>query len=540
MDAFLSKRVCYLGAEASLVRLIGPSGDVAWSPERDAGAEQEIDFETTRRRVSDAAAWVASQTDGPRRIDLACIGVEQSLCSWISAPSPEPQIVAAAVRQREEDWGEAASVVSVQPLYEKERSGQSAGLAGAIAALRSRGRNAPQRLATPLAVIETRDAAARLWLDDLDARGVRVGAVTTLWHAIALVWGEQAPAAGTNGSEHNGHGAPEAPISAVALVNGEGQVTWAWARGRRLIAGGVTSITRPRAIDAPAPDGGGEGAEENATSATPIHALPSEESCGRLVLDWLTWSAHIGQAPDRIVVVGEGAGVLVESLGRLWPSAPARAIEESDALGATLSQLAERLDDTPVSPADPRSSLVQLSYRPGRQHRRLFTLAAVAMALLAVGIAGVGFKARQWQSDLQAETSSLSTDTRQQIAAAAPQAAGSRATAFMIEQLRGVLAEVRAAGADLEEPPPPAPILDELVRFSRAVATLEESGARIERFQISRPTSTATIVVQDLGAAESLRNRIISNAERINWIGVISGSSPNVRLTMTGEWRAGQ
>ncbi|TVQ33141.1 MAG: hypothetical protein EA376_03545 [Phycisphaeraceae bacterium] len=538
MDAFVSKRVCYLGAEASLVRLIGPSGDVAWSPEQSASADEEADFGTTRLRVGDAAAWVAGQPDGARRIDLVCLGVEESLCSWISAPSPEPQVVAAAVRQREEDWGEAASVVSVQPLFEKDRSPQQSGLSSALAAIRSRGDRTKSRLATPLAVIESRDASARIWLDDLDARGVRIGAVSTLWHAIALVWGEQAPAA-ASGSDagQNGHGPPEASVSAVALVNGDGQVTWAWARGRRLLAGGVTSITRPRAIDSSAAQ---LDERDGQSAATPVQALPSEESCGRLVLDWLTWSAHIGQAPDRIIVVGEGADGLADSLGRLWPSAPSKAIEEPDALGATLKLLAERLDETPVTPADPRSSLVELSLRPGRQHRRLFTLIAIAMALLAVGIAGVGFKARQWQSDLRAETSSLSAETRQAISAAAPQAAGARATTFMIEQLRGVLAETRAAGADLEEPPPPAPILDELVRFSRAIATVEESGARIERFQISRPTSTATIIVQDLGAAESLRNRIISNAERINWIGVISGSSPNVRLTMNGEWRTGQ
>ena len=114
--------VCYLAADASVARAVTGAAAATWvasdspAPAGPAAPGGGVAAGTDVRRISDAAAWAASQAPPSQRFDVVCIGVGRSLCTWISAPSTERQVILAAVRQRDQDWGGAGMAASVQSL----------------------------------------------------------------------------------------------------------------------------------------------------------------------------------------------------------------------------------------------------------------------------------------------------------------------------------------------------------------------------------------------------------------------------------------
>ncbi len=383
----MSRRVCYLaraqgGERLCEVRLVGEGSedshalDGNWS-----------DASAARAQVQVAAEWIAQrllQGEGARAgLRMICVDVEGARCSWLSAPGVEESVVAGALSMSDA-WGEGGSSASLS-------NGPWAPPAGDEASIQSLAAPAPPQartkdpLALRLAVLSVPDVSARLLVDDLDDRGISADRVVSLWHAAAMAWDPAAP--GAPGQRHAGDDRvvdSGAPATAVVLVDPKGRLVWSWSRGADLLAAGSMRLHRT---------------EDESASVGVTRA-----NLSRLAAEWLGWSAQLGAAPARVVVVTprthEGDGLtpaeLGQALGELWPGASVDLAVHEDPVLATLVRLA-RMDAPPAQGAsDRRQSLVTLSGRPGRAHRSMYRWASGAILAGALAMGVVAW--RSWSS----------------------------------------------------------------------------------------------------------------------------------------------
>ncbi len=509
--------MAYLEPDLSLVRVLSESGDSTWRPDP-SELQEDVSGEGRSHRltgpepitVGEAAQWSAHALGARGRLDHVCLGVDQALCVWIAAPSADPGVVAAALRHRGEEWGVfGATFATVQPLAVDESHSpeqEAAPARSLIARLRARFEQRAGGESRRMAVLCLQDGAVRNWLDELDRRGVRIGAISTLWHAIVRAWS----------GERSG-------VSAVAVVERGGRITWAWGQQGDLLAGGLAALPPEQALEGgSSPNGDSEAAQTD------------EAEAGRLVLDWLTWSAQLGETPDRIVLIGHGNERIASALSERWPGAEVELIDEADPVGATLSRIAE----APLGEGgmeNPRRALVELSRRPSRTHRRLFVWSAAAVALLGVALAGTGYKMHQRAETLRAQASGFESTLAESIRQVDPSAMEAPSP---VRRLRTTLAEALEARRQIEEPPPPEPILEELQRLGDTLRQMEELGGTIEMISISDELQGGRITLRFTGfEAEQVQRDIEGLDGPMRWQGQISGQPPNVTLTLTGVWR---
>jgi len=513
-------------------------------PEGGGEGEREEDWRRVQRAVGAAADWMVERLGGTDRIDELTMGVAESLCQRMSAPGVSPSVVSAALRQREADWADAQIPALIQPLA-RERDEASTTrpktfTGRAVEAIRGRGKSggsgrraghaqAPSE--KRFSVLELHDAVARLLLDELDRRGVRVGLVSTLWHAAARAW--------QDGADHAA--GESADLRAVVLLESEGPLVWAWHDDGDLIAAGSLAIRARRQPPRRAPERlieaerAAEGASEG-RPAPPGNAF--EPGAGRLTLDWLTWSAQLGRRAERIIVVGAGAEAFAEALRSRWSGAEVDAREEADAIGATMARLATTRRAGRPETDDPLRSVVELSNRPSRAHRRLGILTAAAILLIAGGLAGLG-------AQVQATTAAMDRARRSALVEkavlirdlpGAPQTA--RQSGFEVRALQTMLNELRAQAPEVVDPPNPRPILDELVRFASAIEPLQEAeAAQLDRLEISEDPPTAIIQASEFSLPETIRSNLTTSRGRVDWNGRIDGSPPNLILRLNGVWK---
>jgi hypothetical protein len=561
--------VCYLeraatGAAIRRVRLVGPEVDHAWTaPAEDPGPAPSGAPGSTPGLLAStraAARWVSDQLDDIRELLAVCTDTDGGLCSWLSVPSADPSVVAAALRLAPigggpagADGGLSAGLGSTDsplgaPGFGSERSIQALAVADPSSARsaslptltrKQPGQNVPAHGSRQrLAVLSVPDAPVRVFLDELDRLKIEVHSVVSLWHAVAAAWapGEGAAgfrrpgAAGANGS----HDGPEArviasdsPAAAVVLIDPLGRLVWSWSSEGELIAAGsmrlhtapqpVRSAFEPAAapppLDAEIPQGGAEltlteggarrippGAGDFAPDSPALECGASD--IGRLVMDWLAWSAQLGQSPERIICLGPttvpgparpGAPTpssLAEAVSLAWPGATVDVAINEDPIGATLN----RLRGGPGAPApahagrapatdattDPRVELVELTRRPGRVDRKLHRWAALAILAGAVATAVAGWRinsasvaARQKADDVLARR----TEILQQVDRVLP---GIATRPDPLGQLMGKLAQLREQRTKLQPEPP---ILQEAVRVLEAMQGFDD--IRIAEITIS-------------------------------------------------------
>ncbi len=525
----MNRWVCYIEPDLSQARVVSDTADETWraAAEPENGDEgSAIAAQRARQRIADAAAWVAGQITPSHRIETVCIGVSRSLCGPLAAPSADEQVVTAAVRMREQDWGQADAPGTIQPLAVRQskakqspwsvrvpRLGRGGASSTALAPLAKRMR--------PVAVLRIQDGAVRMFLDELDRRGVRIGAVLTLWHGAARAWAGGDAAA----TADNGHPGPGSDLlTAVAMLEPSGSVIWAWCDGDRLVAAGLAAI--PGAGAAP---GAGPGEQASAPAS-------AESFSGRLILDWMTWSAQLGRTPDRIALIGRRGATLAKRLETAWPAAaPVRLIEEGDPIGATMKRLVHSSPDIEEAAEDPRQSVLDLTTRPGRAHKRLITWSAVAAMLVALGVGVIGIRMLTWAGDVRDLAALKRTELREVVRGVAPGLDTHAAPALALQgELMRLVNEGRS---DVRRPPPPDPVLDELMIVAQELAKLENTNAQVQRFQVSREATNISVSLRELGAAEALRNALAQSGGKIRWTGRIEGTPPNVMLYLTGEWR---
>jgi hypothetical protein len=448
--------VCYIertpgGSGLRRVRLVGPELDQSWSapslagddPGRPAAPGEQL------AHLRSAAAWIAEELAPVRELAAICLDAEGGVCSWISAPSADPQVVLAAIRQigaPATSTGEPAAVAagfgllpddamglasarSVQALAAPEQTGGSGFTSG--------GKGTPSLPRRRLGVLSVADAPVRVLIDELDALKIGVGSVISFWHAAALAWDpsvERTTArdrAQRNGAAETSPHAPivvepDAPVTATVIIDPAGRLTWSWSKSGELLAAGAMRLrthtynrVSPVAAAAPA-DLAPLGADEADLAPATRRLMPEDAGetmhaaecapgdVGRLVMDWLSWSVQIGRTPDRIVCIGPATlparpvpgepaptpSTLAETLGASWPSASIDAAIHDDPIGATLNRLRvlpmfqpARSAGTPAARAeDPRLSLVTLTSRPGRLDRTMHIWATLAILGAAAAV----------------------------------------------------------------------------------------------------------------------------------------------------------
>lgn len=488
--------ICHLlrsdrGAVLRGIRLVGLQDEAVWTA---AGAAPGVDpAEAVITSVREAAAWIVEQAPAlnggrARRIDRLCLDVDGAVCSWVTAPGGDPtaaqaeaqRLVEPSAAESESGFDAAAGFdaprrfpdlqdeLSLQPLAPPALPSGPATNRGAATLARFRGmagrngpgpaRPAPGSKAANAAlegmtsgrvgVLATPDVPARMLLDELDRRGVECGAAVSLWHAAAAVWDPGAPRARPGGTDEAV--STSEVRTAVVLVDGDdARLVWCWSRA------GVPEACGSMRLPSAAPGG----------------VLLGEAAAGRLAAEWMSWSAQLSAAPERVVCVvpGRSGGAGAEAaadfgrrMAALWPGATLDMIDDADPVGLTLRRFAERIDsgrDPLAGPAAPAAAALRsLSERPGRAHRWMYRWGAAALVLGGVAVAALGWQLRSASKGFIARAAS---DRERQVELLLSVDAKANKLSPRNEMQRLVNeAKTRVRG----KPPfePPKPILEEL------------------------------------------------------------------------------
>lgn len=460
------------------------------------------------------------------------------------------------------------------------------------------------------ALVSIPDAAVRVLLDELDDRSIEVGQIVSLWHAMASVLDPgvrdgvsvSARTLADNAPENLRVVAGSGVTSAILLIDPLGTLSWAWSLEGRLLVGGTmrlkqVAIRRPsfsstRAATGGAgpfadpfgtdsgstdtevrseaePAGGDAARRLGATDDAPYDERLecSSTDVGRLVLDWLSWSAQLGRGPERVLSIGpatvapdaaanasrgearhtsEGLG---EAIARAWGRAGgARAesaasepptvatidlIEEADPIGLVLSRLAGLTDrGSRVSPPsavgtanqpDPRLALVDLSTRPTRATRRMYQWTALVIAAVALALIAVGYQlhaSADGAQDLVAQARQTQTDALKSISSIVPNMHLSiQPEKDLQEQLR----ELRRRAALVK---PLTPIIPEVGRVLTAFDSVRsklpeasQSELKIVEISFSPVAPAVRLQVPDAGTGPEIEVALQSLPGSVRWTG---------------------
>ncbi len=521
----MGSRICYLerselGGLIRSARLITEQADERWEL-----GDGETDAGDAARAVS---GWIAERLRavGGRHatIDVLCIDVDGGACSWVSAPSADPRVVEAIIRQGPglgEETDFAGSTSPSATLGADVDVPGAATLQPLVATTNKRSRSGAVDARRRLAVLAIPDAAVRVVIDELDRVGIDVGHVMSYWHAVAQAWDPSAEKSRAMTVADDRVVSEDEPTTASVVIDPAGRLIWTWSRGGELLTAGAMRLVR--------------GGDDNAL-------LVSRADVGRLAAEWLAWSAQLGQAPSRVVCVAPeslvedgdslGASGLGAALGQSWPGAAVDMGVVPDPVGATLERVAQRVGGDGA--ANPRTTLVGLSNRPGRSHRSMFIWLSTAI-LAASGVCGV----------VAVRTGSISTKTDalvRQIEAErleiVQQAIGTEAAAQpdWMMQLRGALRKERKAlqaGLQRNEL---MPVMQELETVSFVIGYPD---FELRDLSFGQLNASFTVTVPSIEQYEQLREslRYVAGSS-VNWSAKADEErgSDRVRVRCQGQW----
>ncbi len=489
---------CFIRADLSEVRLMGEGAPATWTALPSVG-DAPPDLDALRARAGQAADWVAKTLGSRKRLAVVAIDTAGSICLWLRSPTDEVAVLAATLRSATQDWGDSIPRGEVQRLTDPAPA-DSPNARGYLDRLRRPGGNRTQ--ATPAeahgsAVLSAPLALIRLWLDELDARGVRIDAVASMWHALAASW-----AAETLDSEP----------AAVLLHESAGRLVWCWARAGRLLVGGTVLEEQP---------------SESTAEAEPP-ADPANRAAGRLALDWAAWSAHLGMLPASIVLLGPNADALRPALETRWPKVQVRMESTADALAETLTRAAARRS----ADADPRHHLVGLTHRPTRAVRTQYRWAAAALVMLAAAVAILGSRMTSAADRFRAAGAAAEADARTLV-----ESLGNPRLLSAPNLVKALESEVMVEGTRPQPkgPPAPRPIFDELRRLATTFAKFE--GVRLVQVQIDTKTPiTMQANVPDRRTGEEIRVALQQEPGSLTWTEA-AGVGADQALRMNGAWK---
>ncbi|MBX3358178.1 MAG: hypothetical protein KF745_07100 [Phycisphaeraceae bacterium] len=562
----MSGIVCYLQRDAGgsliqRVRLVGPGLDRSWIG--DAGSSSApINPGAALGAARAAARWVAEQLGRSRR-ELACVSIdsEGGLCMWVSSPSADPAILAAAMMTSETaslDEGDNGSRSEGSPLAVAatgvglERSLQALDSTTVRARPSRRGAGEERRR---LAVLSVPDAPVRVFLDELDSLKVEVRAVGSLWHAMSLAWDPSAnrgPAAHDLQRALEREAAQSSPVTAVVLMAQPGRLIWSWSVGGDLLAGGTIRL---RSIDLAEPEETAEPEDLGSTRRLPSAVAEDSKRAlvctrtdiGRLTTDWLAWASQIGRSPARIILVGPDTasdpladpGAFepdpVEMLVGAWHGAPVDARRSEDPVGDTLARLAQRPDDDSIA-SDPRVAMVELSRRPGRPHRRMYRWMALATLALSGLIGVLGWRLSTEAARVDSHADDAQAEIMQSMAEFATDIPGILQAPDPVAMLRSKINELKRSRTTIEHEPP---ILAEFQRVMDAIAGHE--GVKLEQLTFHAVTPGSVLISlpeADASAGSSILLQLRQSTGVMSWRGESAGSPGTARrqYRFDGTW----
>ncbi len=519
---------CFARADLSDVRLIGVDAAHAapWKPSPPAG-DTPSDAIWWRAQAEAAAAYIADRIGPQREIAIVCIDARELSCIRLTTPSADPAVVAATFRQNSSELIEYEAPGLIQPLTDAYAAAPAAS-PWSLPMLDRLRRSVGGGPATPaeasashVTVIVGADGLVRLWLDELDKRGVRIGVVTSLWHAIGSAW---RPSAQPND--------PDPGVDAVVVIEHE-RMVWAWSSKGRLTAGGAFAIPR-RADTAPADD-----APAASKPEAPVPDLAAAIS--RLTLDWLTWSAQLGEGPRRVAIVGAAAVELKALLRKSWADAEVTAVFDADPVGSAVRRLATQSGPSgaegALSDEDPRASLVTLSRRRGRAHRRLYTAVGASLTLLAGAVGALGFARRQDAGVYRQAEEELRAKVRATVSEISPELAKS---GVPVRALEAELERLRKGRPDIVDPARIKPVLEELERIVNLMGSMGDGGLNVVEINVQEGFPTARFTVPSFAVGEDFAARLRSAPGKIRWTPVFEKRDGDIfTYRLDGQWEPG-
>lgn len=502
---------CLIRTDLSSIQLLEESASVAtWSFAPPEGASEDS-LDLVQERVNDAALWTRERL-GSRSLGAVCLDVSETRCVYLKAPSAEAPVLAASFRAASEDWGDLVPTGTLEALrpYANGTNGHASEPTSLLKRLNEPLGSERSSTAVAAPVMHTPDTIARLWLDALDRMGEHPARVLTLWHAMAQAWDDAFQA---NASE-------DSPLTGVVLVDESNErVVWSWSRAGNLVVGGHT--TMPTHQD-----------QREPTSETRTDDLDHARAIvSRLALDWLSWASQLGAMPDRIVIVAPSrhGRALKGAFESRWDGIEIRGESESDPIAGVLRALTQREGREGDSAS---TCLMALTHRSSRRTRRRFRWTAAALVLLASAVSVLGYRLR----DTSAELASQAQNARE--------ASNARADALGIPEVTGRPTKLRAlrshlstlqSGPDIELPPPPKPIFDELRLVLEALQGFAEDGDLQAITIDSGRQSRLNYMIQDVRRRSDLQIAMEDLESLIEWR-LMTRVSNQTTLVMEGTW----
>lgn len=487
---------CFIKPDLAEARFLSEPG-ARWTATPTLG-EQKPDIDAFRARAGQAADWTLSVIGPKRRLAIVCVDSGGSTCQWLRSPNDEQPVLAATLRTATQDWGDNLPVGLVERLSAPASSDPAS--RGVMNTLRkpvggkSNVAAAPSGspvLAAPLSLL-------RLYLDELDARGVRVDAVASLWHAMASAW------------------APGEDTTAVLLHEPGVKTEWCWARGGALLVGGSIIDEHP-----------GEAPSEEAPPTD-----PAERAAGRMALDWLTWSAHLNTFPSAIVIVGQVTEKLAARLAARWPHVTIRSESADDPVALTIERSTQNTDAAAL--IDPRRTLVSLTNRPTRARRAQYLWAAAALVCLAGALGALGYRMSASSGAMRAAAVAADEQAKSLVTSLEDPLILQGPSGNLVKILESRLVSMKRA-EPVKGPPEPKPIFDEIHRIIDLLTKYE--GVRLVQLTLdSRPPISLQLNVPDRRTGEEIRLALTQSTGTLRWADT-GGVGTDQIVRMAGTWK---
>lgn len=540
----MSGRVCYVaradrGSRIESLRLVGARTDELWSvplvkPQSAEPSEAEMFDE---RGIVAAADWVKSRTTGGKSrsgsLSLVCLDAEGFSAGWLTSPSTERKVVS-SVAMAGVSSDEAGSAVGPGLGFYFPSDSESGVQALAVAVepevkavkgkVEAEVPLAPATLRVP--VLVGADAPVRLLLDLLDERNITVDSVTTIWHAMARVWGGSAESPGRPDIVTEDSG-----VAAIILIDLRGRLLWCWASKGELLCGGSMRLTSPAAV-----------------GRVPA---PTPDDAARLTNDWIAWGSQLGIVPRRVaciaaddpVGVGEDsasfrAGQFGAKLAGTWGGAGVDLVLDQDPVGATLARLASatadaRPDETAIS------GIERLSFRPGKLHRRMHVWVALAILGGALLAGGAAWKLRSSAEKLADASRAEDARWREAVQASYPALMKLSGDVDLEAELNKIVTRHQQERARNEREPM-RPIIQELETISLALADPEVDLESIAFSGGSSASVILTVLVPGIKQGEMVYKSLtaIAGSNIESWQQPsFSNVGGKVKGVFTGRWK---
>lgn len=474
--------------------------------------------------ISEGARWIKDRLGAngkSRTLAVLCLDTNGAVCSWVKPEDADASLIDDAIAGNTDEHdpdslepethsglGERFPQLPLELGFEFLDEDQT-----------STGSRA--------AVMANPDVPGRLIKDELDAMGIRIGCITSIWHAIANVWD---PGAGNPMHSAQRIVSSDTPIAAAIVLDADaGRLVWTWSRQGKLITGGSARIQTTR-------------------TEHDIEPVVRKEDIARLCADWLGWSSQLGVAPSRIVFVGNpaqieatpggdsgddqttprlhglNAGEIGVALSQAWSDATIDLIEHHDPIGETLGKIAN-------GQRNGLASLEAITNRPGRAHRSMYRWAGIALVAVAAVVGIFAYQLVSQAGQIREKTSALNVQRMTMIDQFDPQLITSP---LPVLDLQNKLAQMRKSQGPLRIARS-KPILEELETISYLFGI---PGIEIDTIRLNNTTATVTVRVDDIAIAEQINKSLASiKGSHLRWTGMSpKNQGTKIHAAFTARW----